>query len=358
MTKTSTIGFVGSDANGAMSFTYPAGSDVYDLVVNLNASVTAQEFRAEFTGADVNGPRINKLIATGTRSTEQLWNLTGGVDGGGVVLVEVGHRVRELLRHRGRALVLGPQPLDVRRPALVQPDVLPVRRTHRVSEPLVPEFVHHRVVFDFTPIKQGLQGYVYWDKEQKKWVGSDVPDFPPLTRREIVARVLVDEGQHVRAGQLLASLDFGVVTFVPSEKGLKTVVLASDELVVLSHPKHPFAKMSRVTLEEFGRATVIAHSDPSPARDRVLRSFEQRHLPLDIHISLPSLDAIKRAFDISVSAIVLLLLSPLFGLIALAVWVEDGGPVFFAQTRQVPSLPTMQAPTGLAGVHALRNNGH
>ena len=94
-----------------------------------------------------------------------------------------------------------------------------------------------------------------------------------------------------------AALDFGVVTFVPSEKGLKTVVLASDELVVLSHPTHPFAKMSRVTLEEFGRATVIAHSDPSPARERVLRKYAERGVPLNIKVSLPSLDGVKRAVE-------------------------------------------------------------
>src|SRR5512141_1196704 len=94
-----------------------------------------------------------------------------------------------------------------------------------------------------------------------------------------------------------AALDFGVVTFVPSEKGLRTVVLASDELVVLSHPKHPFAKMSRVTLEEFGRATVIAHSDPSPARERVLRKYAERGVALNIKVSLPSLDGVKRAVE-------------------------------------------------------------
>src|SRR5581483_701213 len=42
---------------------------------------------------------------------------------------------------------------------------------------------------------------------------------------------------------------------------------------------------------------------------------------------------LKRAFDIAVSFLLLLLLSPLFGIIALLVWLEDGGPVFFAQTR-------------------------
>jgi DNA-binding transcriptional LysR family regulator len=96
---------------------------------------------------------------------------------------------------------------------------------------------------------------------------------------------------------LAASVDFGVVTFSPAEKGVRTVVLGSDELVVLSHPEHPFAKRDRVTMEEFGKETVIAHSDPSPARERVLRRFAERGLPLNILVSLPSLDGVKRAVE-------------------------------------------------------------
>src|SRR2546427_193628 len=44
-------------------------------------------------------------------------------------------------------------------------------------------------------------------------------------------------------------------------------------------------------------------------------------------------DVFKRAFDIGVSLALLILISPLFLVIAVMVWVEDGGPVFFAQTR-------------------------
>src|SRR5437763_16595541 len=44
-------------------------------------------------------------------------------------------------------------------------------------------------------------------------------------------------------------------------------------------------------------------------------------------------DIIKRTSDILVSVFFLVLLSPLFLLIALMVQIEDGGPVFFAQTR-------------------------
>jgi lipopolysaccharide/colanic/teichoic acid biosynthesis glycosyltransferase len=42
---------------------------------------------------------------------------------------------------------------------------------------------------------------------------------------------------------------------------------------------------------------------------------------------------LKRSLDISLSLFFLILLSPLFALIALMVWVEDGGPVFFSQVR-------------------------
>src|SRR5882672_6865952 len=43
--------------------------------------------------------------------------------------------------------------------------------------------------------------------------------------------------------------------------------------------------------------------------------------------------AVKRAFDILVSFALLLLISPLLLVIAALVWIEDGGSVFFAQTR-------------------------
>jgi lipopolysaccharide/colanic/teichoic acid biosynthesis glycosyltransferase len=42
---------------------------------------------------------------------------------------------------------------------------------------------------------------------------------------------------------------------------------------------------------------------------------------------------LKRSLDITLSLFFLILLSPLFAVIALLVWIDDGGPVFFAQTR-------------------------
>ena len=74
---------------------------------------------------------------------------------------------------------------------------------------------------------------------------------------------------------------------------------------MLAHPRHPLAGRRRVTIEEVGQQTVIAHNDPSPARERVLRAYERRHAPINIQIALPSLDGIKRAVEMGIGVAVL-----------------------------------------------------
>jgi DNA-binding transcriptional LysR family regulator len=111
--------------------------------------------------------------------------------------------------------------------------------------------------------------------------------------------------RQIAAELLERSLDFGVLTFQPAEQGLQSISLGADELVMLTHPGHPLASRKRVSIEEFGRQTVIAHNDPSPARDRVLRVYERRHAALNIQIALPSLDGIKRAVEMGLGVAVL-----------------------------------------------------
>lgn len=121
--------------------------------------------------------------------------------------------------------------------------------------------------------------------------------------------VLVDarrvSSRLIGAEVLEGSLDFGVLTFAPTERGLASVALGRDELVLLAHPEHPLARRRLVTLEEVGRQPIIAHNDPSPARERVLRLFEQRRALLNIQMALPSLDGIKRAVEMKLGVALL-----------------------------------------------------
>src|SRR5471032_91375 len=109
--------------------------------------------------------------------------------------------------------------------------------------------------------------------------------------RRVPARQIAVEVQQ-------GSLDFGALTFHPTETGLLDVTVGSDELVLLVHPTHALAVRARVTMEEVAGEPMVAHNDPSLARERVLRLFEQRHIALNMVIALPSLDGIKRAVEL------------------------------------------------------------
>jgi len=108
------------------------------------------------------------------------------------------------------------------------------------------------------------------------------------------------------AGAVLdRSIDFGVLTFQPADRGVQTILLGGDDIVLLTAPTHPLADRRKVTIEEVGKQVVIAHNDPSPTRDRVLRAYERRRTSINIQISLPSLDGIKRAVEMGIGVALL-----------------------------------------------------
>ena len=124
-----------------------------------------------------------------------------------------------------------------------------------------------------------------------------VPDIAVDVRRVPARQIAVEVQQ--------GSLDFGALTFRPAEEGLLEVVVGSDELVLLMPPSHPLSKRRQVTMEEVAGEPVVAHNDPSPARERVLRLFEEQQISLNMVIALPSLDGIKRAGELKLGVALL-----------------------------------------------------
>jgi len=116
--------------------------------------------------------------------------------------------------------------------------------------------------------------------------------------RRVPARQIAVEVQQ-------GSLDFGALTFHPTEEGLLQVPVGSDELVLLVPPTHALATRRQVAMADVAPEPVVAHNDPSPARERVLRLFEEHHVPLRMVISLPSLDGIKRAVELNLGVALL-----------------------------------------------------
>src|SRR4051812_9676079 len=126
---------------------------------------------------------------------------------------------------------------------------------------------------------------------------AQYPDIAADVRRVPARQIAVEVQQ--------GSLDFGALTFRPLETGLLEIAIGSDELVLLVPPAHRLSARKQVSMEEVAAEPIIAHNDPSPARERVLRLFEERHISLKMVISLPSLDGIKRAVELKLGVAML-----------------------------------------------------
>ena len=88
---------------------------------------------------------------------------------------------------------------------------------------------------------------------------------------------------------------------------------------------------------QVARQWVRAHSDRQARRglERVISegSEAESQTRRGLRQRIAGLSA-KRLFDIAFSSIALLLTAPLFPLVMLAIWLEDGSPVFFVHRRQ------------------------
>jgi DNA-binding transcriptional LysR family regulator len=89
-------------------------------------------------------------------------------------------------------------------------------------------------------------------------------------------------------------VDLGVISFLPEQPRVSSVVVYLDELMLVTPPNHPLATASEVSLRQLGAESFIAPSVPSPSRERVTVAFRRHNTPLHIVVELPTLEAIKR----------------------------------------------------------------
>lgn len=116
-----------------------------------------------------------------------------------------------------------------------------------------------------------------------------------------------------RLGKLLQNQDKVVVSCPRDERGAWAFLLKSAGVSgeIVSEPAHELGALGVNRYEGQERTTLIVSTGPLGLRARIT----------------------KRAFDTAVATIGLVCLTPLILLVAIAIKVEDGGPVFFVQRR-------------------------
>jgi len=109
-------------------------------------------------------------------------------------------------------------------------------------------------------------------------------------------RIMVQRslGSQIPDDVLRHNCEFGVLTYDPEDPELTSVVVYSDELILVVPPQHPLARESKVSIQQLGAETFVAHIVSSPYREKVIQAFNKYKTPLHMGVELPTLQAIKR----------------------------------------------------------------
>ena len=92
----------------------------------------------------------------------------------------------------------------------------------------------------------------------------------------------------------LRTFEIGVVSFRPDPAQFRTIAVYGDSLAFIVGPSHPLAGAARVSINDLGKQTFIAHHVTSPLRRKVIETFQRYRTPLNMGIELPTIEAIKR----------------------------------------------------------------
>jgi len=90
------------------------------------------------------------------------------------------------------------------------------------------------------------------------------------------------------------NLELGVISYEPADERLTSTVIFTDSLTFVVSPKHQLAGRKVVSITDLAAETFIAHNVVSPYRDVVLREFQQRRVPLNMQVEMPTIETIRK----------------------------------------------------------------
>jgi DNA-binding transcriptional LysR family regulator len=89
------------------------------------------------------------------------------------------------------------------------------------------------------------------------------------------------------------NLELGVISYEPRDERILSNVIYSDSLAFVVSPAHRLASRREVPITELGDEIFIAHNVLSPYREIVLRAFQERGIPLNMDVEMPTVETIR-----------------------------------------------------------------
>jgi DNA-binding transcriptional LysR family regulator len=89
------------------------------------------------------------------------------------------------------------------------------------------------------------------------------------------------------------NLELGVISYEPRDERILSSVIYSDSLAFVVSPQHRLATRQEVPITELGEEIFIAHNVLSPYREIVIRAFQERGIPLNMDVEMPTVETIR-----------------------------------------------------------------
>ena len=112
------------------------------------------------------------------------------------------------------------------------------------------------------------------------------PQVRVSVRRGLASRIPADVRDY--------AADLGVVTYQPLDAEIASVVVYRDQLAFVVPTSHRFTKRREVGIKDLASESFVAHHVSSPYRAKVVETFRQRRVTLQMPIEMPTIDAIKK----------------------------------------------------------------
>ncbi|HKW28435.1 MAG TPA: LysR family transcriptional regulator substrate-binding protein, partial [Verrucomicrobiae bacterium] len=93
-------------------------------------------------------------------------------------------------------------------------------------------------------------------------------------------------------------VDFGLVAYPERNDRLELVPFRKDELVLICHPQHPFAKQKGVKLKALAGQKFIAFKPNIPTRKAVDRILRAHGVEAEYAMEFDNIETVKRAVEI------------------------------------------------------------
>ncbi len=140
-----------------------------------------------------------------------------------------------------------------------------------------------------------------------------------------VQKILQENSEHIKA-EVSSTIKFADIIISSEEKAEEAVVSIERYVLRTDSRKSP---QTMTNDERQIRVEQMLRQYRNPSRQTLKAKIKKKLWKLVIQATL----LLKRVLDIIISLSALLLLSPLFAIVALAIKLTDGGNVFYVQTR-------------------------